>query len=214
MRGSPLFDLEQRVADLAPSERDLLPVIDERVSLVMSDNMIGGTLRRWHPEAEIRLDRPAPLPLPSRARLQYMTCVGVLHHRGALSAYATEGGHCVRFKPHGAPQLLLARRRLRADLRIPVAVRRQDGTALDVYTANVSESGLLLADRTNLQVGELVGLRIDLDVFAEPISALATIVRVSDAGRAAAHYAEIGERARASRVADLRPPSLAPPASS
>lgn len=196
MSSSPLLDLEQPVGGLAPTERDLLPMIDDRVSLVMSDAMIGGTLRSWHPEAEIRLDRQAPLPLPNRARLQYLTPVGVLHHRGALSAYATEGGHCVRFKPHGTPQLLLARRRLRADLRIPVAVRREDGTVLDVYTASVGESGLLLADRTNLQVGELVGLRIDLDVFDEPISALATIVRLSEAGRAAAHYAQIGRAAR------------------
>lgn len=100
------------------------------------------------------------------------------------------------FRPRGAPQLLLARRRLRADLRIPVAVRREDGTTLDIYTSNVSESGLLLDEPTNLEVGELVGLRIDLDVFGEPISALATIVRVSETGRATAHYTHIGRGAR------------------
>jgi hypothetical protein len=196
MSASPLLDPLQQLADSHPADHDLLPIIDGRVSLVLSDEMIAGTLRSWRPEAEIRLDRQAPLPLPSRGRLQFMTAVGVLHYRGALSTHATERGHCVRFKPHGSPQLLLARRRLSAELRVPVAVWREDGTALDVFTATVSEGALLLADRTNLQLGEMVQLRIDLDVFAEPISAIATVVRISEAGRATVHYTQMSASAR------------------
>jgi hypothetical protein len=166
------------------------------VSLVINDEIITGTLLRWEPRAELELDRPAPLPLPPRALLRYMLPEGVLHHRGALSVGKAPSTRWLGFRPLGSPQLLLARRRLRAEMSVPVSVRREDGSTLEATTANLGESGLLLEERTGLQVGEQVRLRIQLDVFAHSISALATIVRVTDEGRAAAHYTDLSPHAR------------------
>ncbi|MGA2010621.1 MAG: PilZ domain-containing protein [Solirubrobacteraceae bacterium] len=197
MSGSPLLAGDPAAGAPRPAgEVDLLPAVDRRVSLVLTDEIIAGTLRTWGEVADVRLDRPAPLPLPRRGLLQYMSSAGVLHYRGALAPTATERGHCVQFKPQGSPQLLLARRRLRADLSVPVAVRREDGSVLEATTANIGESGLLLAEPTLLGVGEEVRLRIHLDVFAAPMRALATIVRVTEDGRAAAHYTEMTGESR------------------
>ncbi len=185
------------IAATSPAGEDaLLPSVGHRVSLVLPDEIIAATLRSWDEIAEVHLDRAAPTPLPLRGLLQFMTPEGVLHHRGALSETATERGHLIRFKPSGAPQLLLARRRLRAEISLPVSIRRQDGTVVEAMTADLGESGLLLADRTTLRVGDEVGLTIHLGLFAEAIDLGATIVRVTEGGRAAAHYTEIDRESR------------------
>jgi hypothetical protein len=173
-----------------------LPAVDDRVSMVLNDEVIGGTLRRWTPQAEIRLDRPAPLPLPARGLLQFMSAEGVLHQRGALAPDATERGHCIAFRPQGSPQLLLARRRLRTELSLPVTVRREHGLTVQTTTINIGESGVLLAGPTSLRVGEEISLTIHLGIFSGLVDAMATIVRVTDEQRAAAHYTEIDKEAR------------------
>jgi hypothetical protein len=196
-RGSGTSLLDRGRATVYGADRvGPLPAVDDRVSMALSDEIIGGTLRQWTPRAEIRLDRPAPLPLPPRALLQFMSAEGVLHQRGALAADATERGHCVTFRPQGAPQLLLARRRLRTELRLPVTVRREHGMTFQTTTVNIGESGVLLAGPTSLQVGEEISLTIHFGIFAGQVDALATIVRITDELRAAAHYTEMDKEAR------------------
>jgi hypothetical protein len=193
--GTSLLDRERPTVHVA-DRLGPLPAVDDRVSMVLHDEVIGGTLRQWTPQAEIRLDRQAPLPLPPRALLQFMSAEGVLHQRGALAADATERGRCITFRPKGAPQLLLARRRLRTELSLPVTVRREHGLTFQATTINIGESGVLLAGPTSLRVGEEISLTIHLGIFTGPIDAMATIVRITDELRAAAHYTEIDKEAR------------------
>ena len=184
--------------DLEPAfeDRGALPGIDRRVSLVLAEEVIAGTLRSWSPLARIELDHATPTPLPSRGLLQYMSSEGVLHYRGSLAADGSAWSHGVLFRPEGPPQLLLARRRLRAELKIPLTVTRQDGSSFDTFTANIGESGVLIGTPSNLKVGDPVSLKVRLDLFSAPIAAVATIVRLADNGYAAAHFTEITKEAR------------------
>jgi hypothetical protein len=168
-----------------------LPAVTSRISLVLDDVAIAGQLRLWVPFAVIELDDAAPMPLPNRALLQYISPEGVLHHRGALSFGAAELSRYVTFSPVGTPQLLLARQRLRAELIVPVMLRRENGTVVETTTSDISETGVLLARETRVELGEHVELEISLDVFAPPIPVRAQIVRIDEQGVAAAHYTDI-----------------------
>jgi PilZ domain len=187
---------DQPAAGSSPdADSEPFPAINQRVSLVIGNEIIAGVVRRWHPGAEIYLDRPAPNPLPGRALLQYVSPEGIVHRRGSLGHDATAFGRCVVFTAGGPPQLLLARRHLRAALRVQVTICRQDGTLIRTSTSDISESGLLLGERQELEVGEEVELKIDLDALAAPVSVLARIARISDDGYPAAVYTMIGHEA-------------------
>lgn len=161
-----------------------------RISLVLDDEILTGTLRLWKPYGVIHLDQPAPLPLPTRGLIQYISGDGVWHQRGELSFGAIELGHWITFRPAGEPQLLLMRERLSVALSVPVSISRPDGTIIDTETASISEGDLLLADGVSLEIGQQVGLSIQLDVFAPPISGVAEIEEITDEGRATARYVE------------------------
>jgi hypothetical protein len=195
----PLSVLHDDPAEIISSELPgiSVPAAASRVSLVFDGRTkTPGLLRLWLPFAVIELQEPAPIPLPSHAVLQYISSEGVLHHRGGLTVGAPELPRFITFRPAGSPQLLLARQRLRAELCVPVAVRRADGTVIEAETSNLRTTDLDFAHRTNVTVGELVDLRISLDVFSPAIAARAQIVAISDAGLATAQYVQITPAAR------------------
>lgn len=190
--------LQDDPTEIAPSELAEIsaPAAASRVTLVFDGQETAGLLRLWLPFAVIELQEPAPVPLPSRAVLQYISSEGVLHHRGGLTVGAPELPHFITFRPAGSPQLLLARQRLRAELSVPVALRREDGTVIEGETSNLSTTDLDFAHRTQVKLGDRVDLKISLDVFSPPIAVQAEIVRISEAGLATARYVEISRTAR------------------
>jgi hypothetical protein len=174
----------------APDASAPAPRPPSRISLVLDDEIVSGTLRLWKPYAVIHLDQPAPSPLPIRGLLQYISGDGVWHQRGELSYGAIELAHWITFRPLGDPQLLLMRERLSVALSVPVSISRPDGTTLDTETAELSEGELLLAETVPVQIGEQVSLSIQLDVFAPPISGVAEIDEITEEGRISARYVE------------------------
>jgi PilZ domain len=163
--------------------------VAQRVSIAFDDEIIAGIVRELNGAAQIELARRPPLPLPSRGLIQYMSSQGIMRHHGALSI---TGGGRLAFLPRGAPQLLLARQRLRADIRVPVEVRRADGSTIETRSIDLSESGALLGIGPPLAVGEDVKLTIHLDRHQPTITTDSVIVRFSPEGYAAAHHIQIG----------------------
>jgi hypothetical protein len=129
--------------------------------------------------------------LPPQGLLQYISARGIMRHRGGLSI---AGQGRVAFVPRGEPQLLLARQRLRADIHVPIEVRRDDGSVIQTVTRDLSESGVLLGIGAPLDMGEEVSLTIHLDRHQPRIRTGSVIVRFSSSGYAAAHHTQIGRQ--------------------
>jgi hypothetical protein len=165
---------------------------DQRVSIAFDDEIIAGIVRELDVAAQIELDRRPPLPLQPRGLVQYMSSQGIMRQNGALSV---AGRGRIAFVPRGAPQLLLARQRLRADIHVPVEVLREDGTTIQTRSVDLSESGALLGVGAPLEVGEDVQLRIHLDRHQPIVTTSSVIVRFDPDGYAAAHHIQIGRDA-------------------
>jgi hypothetical protein len=167
------------------------PATDQRVSLVVGNQVVCATVGRSPAPLEVLLGRSLPDALPVDARLRYLTASGVVHRRGRLVGRSPNPRHPVIFEPGGPPQLLLTRQALRADLQVPVLILRDDAPTISTSSLNLSEGGVLLATRSALAVGDHIRLRMHLDGLAEPLFAHAQIVRFDVTGCAAAHFTDI-----------------------
>ena len=163
--------------------------VGQRVSIAFDDEIIAGIVRDLDAAAEIELARRPPLPLPARGLVQYLSSQGIMRHRGATTI---AGRGRLAFVPRGEPQLLLARQRLRAEIRVPVEIRREDGSTVETRSLDLSESGVLLGVGAPLAIGDNVELKIHLDRHQPTILTSSIIVRFDPDGYAAAHHTQIG----------------------
>lgn len=171
------------------------PNENERISLAFDDHSILGSLRSWDSEAEIELEHPAPMPLPRRGRVQYFSSRGIVRQHGSLNfAGGRDSARRILFIPSGPPQLLLARQHLRAELTVPVFVRRSDGTELQTVSLDLSESGALLEVGAPLTPGEHVELHMRVERFAQSVTTQSVVVRLTENGHAAVHHEQIDRR--------------------
>ena len=163
----------------------------QRVSILLDERLLGGAVNSCGERVVVELNRAAPMPLPMRGTLQYLSQQGIMRNHGSLEWSELELARRVTFTPRCAAQLLLCRERLRAEVVIPVDVEREDGSVLRTASIDLSETGALLGVGAPLELGETVTLRLQLSRFEPVVVTSAVVVRFSAPGFAAVHYVEI-----------------------
>jgi c-di-GMP-binding flagellar brake protein YcgR len=157
--------------------------ITARVETIDDDSLVLGLFR----EPDVRL---AGLD----AMIEFIDHRGIHRMRGQLESQGRERD-AIRIVPSGEVELIQRREYVRVDAHAAIDVTfedRPDVQPIGTTTVNVSASGLLLAGPSILQMGELIGIALDVGED-EPVRCKCRVVRETQEGFKGVHISEIHE---------------------
>jgi c-di-GMP-binding flagellar brake protein YcgR len=155
--------------------------ITARVEDLREDSLVLGLFR----EPDVRL---AGLD----ATIEFIDHRGIHRLRCRLQSHGPERD-AILMLPTGEVELIQRREYVRVDAHAPVDVSfedRPDVQAIGTTTVNVSASGVLLAGPSILEMGELIGVAIDIG-DGEPVRFRCRVVRETQEGFKGCHISEI-----------------------
>jgi c-di-GMP-binding flagellar brake protein YcgR len=131
------------------------------------------------------------------AVIEFIDHRGIHRMRGRVEAHGDESD-VIRVVPTADVEHIERREYVRVEAHAPVDVtfeERPDVEPIGSTTVNVSASGLLLAGPSILEVGELIGIALDVG-DEEPVRCKCRVVRETQEGFKGAHISEIEQDER------------------